>query len=115
MDLQEFVLSQNTFLNMKFTIELSDFQVKVIYDLINREEFADTILAELLQTINRIFTSSLRNLKNSWREQLLEEGVNICLEDEELLALIFAHPDYQDKLDREIEAEAIRTSKFEIK
>ncbi len=92
------------------TITISDFQRKVICDLINRDEFDEVIFIGICEFINRIYTSSLKNLNNSWREKLDEEK----LSPELLAEAAFAHPDYKDRLEREVEAQSIRTSTFEI-
>ncbi len=99
---------------MILNIEISDFQRKVIEDLINRDEFLDMINAQILQKLNQIFTSSLQNLKNTWIVILKKDGIDTALEDEKLLEIIFAHSDYKDKKDRELEAQEERTARFDI-
>lgn len=68
----------------------------------------------ICEFLNRIYESSLKNLNNTWREKL-EDKVPIPEIPELFAELVFTHPDYQDRLEREIEAQAIRTSKFEIR
>ncbi len=95
-------------------IFISEFKKKVIFDLINRNEFFDFIHNGISQLIDQLYRSSFLNLKTTWIEKLKEENIEIPQDEEKLASLIFSRPDYLDRLEREIESQAIRTSHIEI-
>ncbi len=93
-------------------IVISEFKEKVIFDLINKDEFTDMIINGINEFINQLYKSSFLNLRNTWIEKL--KGENIPIVPEELAQLIFSQPDYLDKREREIQAQAQRTSHFTV-
>lgn len=101
-------------INDKKTILITELKEKIIFDLINKNEFFDLICSEIEEIVVRIYKASLLSLKSTWNKRLLEREIHLPESDEDFVALVFSQPDYQDRLDREIEAQAHRTSGFKI-
>src|SRR5690348_2094364 len=101
-------------IDSKKIIEFTDLEIQIICDLINRNEFFEVICKTLEDAAQQFVLSGLKNLKYSWEEKLKDRGINIPEDQIEFVKLVFSQPDYLDRLDREVEAEALRTSGFKI-
>ena len=53
-------------------------------------------------------------MRIDWDTKLKSRGIEPPEDKEEFATIVFSQPDYQDRLDREIEAQAYRTSGFKI-
>lgn len=88
-----------------FTI--TDTKIKVIKDYMPADIFEDDMKRRITWIIDEIYKESLKGLKSRWDDKLEANGVESIPFDKDAYAtLVFAQPDYKDRMARDLELKA---------
>lgn len=85
-----------------YVIELSEAQEKVIKSYILEDEFQEDMIRRVKDAVEGKYLNCFKRLKDQWDIKLEEHGVEmIPTNKEEYAKLVFAHPDYESRSQRE--------------
>ena len=88
----------------KELFELSEVRKKVISNDINSDLLDGDLKRRMQYSITHKYEKCMERLKSEWILRLKESGVrSIPLDDDELADLIFRHPEYKDRKQRDLE------------
>ncbi|MGD8305132.1 MAG: hypothetical protein PVF17_00630 [Ignavibacteria bacterium] len=86
-------------------LELSDIQKKIICHDVHEDEFEADMKRRVKYVLSHKYEKCMERLKSEWIPKLEASGVeSIPLKDDILAEMIFSHPDYMSRKQREQKA-----------